>query len=105
MGMERRGNGYYYYKKVREGRRVFSQYVGNGAGIAEIFSMMIEMDAEQKELERFTKQREREKAERFEAELSEIENAFSNLITACFLVNGYSQTSSREWRKKRNGNR
>ena len=103
MGLERRGNGYYYYKKEREGKQVFSRYVGTGSGIADLYSILSDLDAEQREFDRFERRWEREKAERFEAELSEIEETFNNLITAFLLINGYHQSSSREWRKKRNG--
>lgn len=102
MGLERRGNGFYYYKKEREGSRVVSRYAGGGDS-AELFSMLNELEADRKESERYQKQFEREQAEKFEAELGEIERAFDDLLTAFLLINGYRQTASREWRKKRNG--
>ncbi len=102
MALERRGNGYYYYKKEREGNRVVSRYVGSRE-TAELFSLLNELDANKRERKRYEKQREREKVEMFEAELCEIEETFENLITAYLLVNGYHQTASREWRKKKNG--
>ena len=102
MGLEQRGNKFYFYKKEREGGKVVSRYAGGGES-AELFSMFDELEADRKADERFKKQLEREKAERFESELTEIEAAFTNLMTAYLLVNGYRQTASREWRKKRNG--
>ena len=101
MGLERRGNRFYYYKKEREGDKVVSRYAGGDS--AELFSMLNELEADRKESERYEKKRERARAEKFEAELCEIEEKFSNLITAFLLINGYHQTESREWRKKRNG--
>jgi hypothetical protein len=101
MGIERRGNRYYYYKKEREGGRVVSRYFGGGS--LGLYSMMGELESDAREQRRYEKQWEREKAEKFEAELSEIEQGFQNLITAFLLVNGYRQTGSREWRRKRNG--
>ncbi len=104
MALERRGNGYYYYKKEREGNRVVSRYVGGGS-TANLFSTMSELDAAEREQKRYEKWLMREKAEMFEAELGEIEETFENLVTAFLLVNGYHQTASREWRKKKNGKR
>src|SRR5687768_1544783 len=102
MGLEKRGNGFYYYMKEREGDRVVSRYVGGGSA-AEYFSLMSEIEAERKDEERFEKRRQREQTEKFDARFREIEETFDNLIAACLLVNGYHQTSSREWRKMRNG--
>ena len=65
MGLERRGNGYYYYKKEREGDRVVSRYVGGGS-TANLFSLMNEMDADEKEQKRYEKRLQSEQAEKFE---------------------------------------
>lgn len=102
MAFEKRGNGIYYYKKEREGNRVVSKYVGTGE-VASLIAQMDELEADSKYHKRYEEQNHREKAERFEREITEIENAFNELITAHLLINGYHQTGSREWRKKRNG--
>ncbi len=102
MAFEKRGNGIYYYKKEREGNRVVSKYIGTGE-VASLIAQMDELEADSKYHKRFEEQQRREKAERFEREIIEIENAFNELITAHLLINGYHQTGSREWRKKRNG--
>lgn len=104
MGFERRGNRIYYYKKEREGDQVVSRYVGSGE-TASLFAEMDEIQAEENKFKRFEERQRRAKAERFEAELSEIEETFETLITGYFLANGYHQTASREWRRKRNGKR
>ncbi len=102
MAYEKRGNSSYFYKKEREGKRVVSKYYGKG-GLSSVIAQLNELDAARKEYERFEEQQRREKAEKFEKEITEIENAFNELITAHLLINGYHQTGSREWRKKRNG--
>ncbi len=104
MAYEKRGNSIYFYKKEREGKRVVSKYYGKGE-LASLIVQMDEIEADSKEYKRFEEQQRREKAEKFEREIAEIENAFNELITAHLLVNGYHQTGSREWRKKRNGRR
>ncbi len=102
MAYEKRGNGTYYYQKERDGKRVVSRYIGRGE-LASIIAQMDEIEAGNKEYKRFEEQKRREKAEKFEREIAEIENAFNQLVTAHLLINGYHQTGSREWRKKRNG--
>ncbi len=102
MAYEKRGNSTYYYKKEREGKRVVSKYYGKGE-LASLIAQMDEIEAGSKDYKRFEEQQCREKAEKFEKEIAEIENAFNELITAHLLINGYHQTGSREWRKKRNG--
>ncbi len=102
MAYEKRGNGIYYYKKEREGNRVVSKYIGKGE-VASLIAQMDELEADSKYHKRYEEQNRREKAERFEKEIAEIENAFNQLVTAHLLINGYRQTDSREWRKKRNG--
>lgn len=104
MGFERRGNRIYYYKKEREGDRVVSRYVGSGE-TASLFAQLDELYKDEKDFKRYEEQQRKAEAERFEKELSEIEETFDNLITGFLLANGYHQTSSREWRKKRNGKR
>lgn len=101
MAYEKRGNGSYYYKKEREGNRVVSTYYGKGE-VADLISQLDEIEADEKNYERFQEQKRRAKAERFEKELIEIEAAFKDLVAAHLIINGYHQSDSREWRKKRN---
>ena len=104
MGFERRGNRIYYYKKEREGNGVVSRYAGSGE-TASLFAQLDEISAGEKDYKRYEQRKQRKAAEKFEKELAEIEETFDNLITAYLLANGYHQTSSREWRRKRNGKR
>lgn len=102
MALEKRGNNIYYYKKEREGKRVVSKYYGKGE-LASLIAQMDEIEANSRDHKRYVEQNRREKAEQFEKELARIEAVFKDLITAHLLINGYHQTDSREWRKKRNG--
>ncbi len=95
MADEKRGNSTYCYKKEREGKRVVSKYYGKGE-LALLIAQMDEIEAGSKDYKRFEEQQRREKAEKFEKEIAEIENAFNELITAHLLINGYHQTGSRE---------
>ena len=102
MAYEKRGNGIYYYKKKRDGKRVISTYYGKGE-VAFLIVELDEIEADSKDYRQFQEQCRRENAEKFEKELVEIEAAFKDLIAAHFIINGYHQTGSREWRKKGNG--
>lgn len=102
MAIEKRSGNYYYYKKERDGKRVVSKYYGKGE-VASLIAQLDEFERQKKDSERYKEKQLRKKAEKFEKEIIEIENAFNQLITAHLLINGYRQTDSREWRKKRNG--
>lgn len=55
MGWERRGNGYYYYRKRREGHRVISEYVGNGRA-AEVAAAMDRLKRRERKTKRTGRQ-------------------------------------------------
>lgn len=102
MAIEERNGNYYYYKKERDGKQVVSKYYGKGE-VASLIAQMDEIERQKKERNQREEKRRREKAELFEKDLIEIETAFNKLVAAHLLINGYRQTDSREWRKKRNG--
>lgn len=105
MGLERRGNNYYYYEKKRIGDRVRTVYVASGQ-TALIFDAL---NSKTKKTEKLVRQLEHRKFLRLRQREFEIESAIdsycelSRAFTDAFLlVSGYHQ-HKREWRKKRNG--
>jgi hypothetical protein len=99
MGLERRGNGTYYYSKKRSGRKVTSVYEGSGFA-AQLEALEAQIEAEE----------EAEKRRQFEAEkaaLDDVETMVSDacrssrsIMKALFLANGY-HTHKRQWRRRR----
>lgn len=101
MGMERRGNGRYYYRKERKGGRVVSTYMGGG----EIGVLYAELDA----LERAERaeQQAAEAAER--AAWQEVRQAVEPVASlagqaaaALLTAQGYHRHKG-QWRRRRHG--
>jgi hypothetical protein len=99
MGWEKRGNKSYYYRKVRDGNRVRSVYVGHDF-YAESQAKLIEND-------RWTRRDEREdmrgmqRADKdLDRQIKDVENTVSALTQASFSAAGYHNHRG-QWRKKR----
>lgn len=101
MGLERRGNNYYYYEKERIGGKVRSVYSASGE-TALMFHWLREDRKQEKEYEKQRKSSETSQ----ETELENILDSFSEIskvfTDGFFLTNGFHQ-HKRQWRKKRNG--
>ncbi|CAN5475448.1 hypothetical protein BH18ACI1_BH18ACI1_17520 [soil metagenome] len=67
--MEKRGNNSYYYKKVRRGGGVFSEYVGSG----EVAHFIAQFDAHRRERREFERQKELEIKQKLDEKSLEIE--------------------------------
>lgn len=100
MGWEYRGNNKYYYRKKRVGKKVVSEYIGAGPAAEKI--------AQEDEVERRKRKRERIAWERRKAEIMELDDALDllegitrNLIHANLLLAGF-HTHKGQWRRKRN---
>ena len=99
MAWEMRGNRSYYYRKVRFGGRVRSEYIGVGM-LAEAHAALDEIGRESAAAGRVawaaTVQAERRRAA-FVAEAEEVARA---LTTAVLIATGY-HTHRRQWRRER----
>ncbi|MCD9187267.1 MAG: hypothetical protein LUM44_12605 [Pyrinomonadaceae bacterium] len=102
MGLEKRGNNYYYYQKERIGDKVRSVYAGKG----DIALMLHWLNEDRKEQRKYGSLRDCIKAE--EAELNDALDSFSDIIKVFidgfYLTNGFHQ-HKRQWRRKRNDKR
>ena len=99
MGWETRGNGSYYYRKVRDGSRVRSEYVGAGLvaeAMAEIDDIGRFSDAHERATWAATVQAERD-AERAINESAEV----AETLTAAVLIAAGYHTHRRQWRRQR----
>ena len=97
MGWETRGNGRYYYRKVRDGGRVRSEYVGAGM----IADMLAEVDADSRHDAEWRRQAWRAEvdAERHAlATLAEVD-AITRALTAAVLITNGFHTHRRQWRR------
>jgi hypothetical protein len=94
MAWERRGNRCYYYRKVRRGRRVVSEYAGELGALLDAEERRERAQA--REVERQTRA-EFEQSQRALGDLAELANA---LTRAVLLASGY-HTHKGQWRRRR----
>jgi len=96
---ETRGNGRYYYRKVRDGGRVKSEYIGAGI-VAEAYARLDEIDRHERQRAaaewRTTVERERQSI----AALAQVDELVKSAVAAVLIANGY-HTHKRQWRRKR----
>jgi len=103
MGWERRGNGMYYYTKVREGGKVSSRYAyggGHFGGMGETFQLAQQAGRRRKEREREALRKEQEEFREIEQGLSTINQMIQQELAAVLIANGYHNHKG-QWRKHR----
>ena len=99
MGWEERRGRLYYYRSVREGKRVRKEYVG-GEALGQLVAQIDELERlQRKEEEAFFKE-EREHLQRSAAFLQELEEAAEVLTRAQLLADGFHKHKG-EWRRLR----
>jgi hypothetical protein len=88
MAWEDRNGNFYYYRKRREGKRVISEYIGNGlsAQIAEIFAMEDRAETQQARVDWLKQKR---SAEMMDKRINELERYTKAVTRAVLLVSGY----------------
>ena len=103
MGWERRGGRQYYYRKVRRGGRVTSEYVGRG-DIATLTALLDEERRAERQEQREAERRLREEAEHIDRRLAQIGDTLRSLTAAMLEQAGYHRHKG-QWRKQRHGRR
>jgi len=99
MGWETRGNGRYYYRKVRDGGRVISEYIGGGV-LAEAYAEL-DADARGDSAAARAAWSETVQAERqHDAALAEVDELVQGMTAAVLIAAGY-HTHGRQWRRQR----
>lgn len=99
MGWETRGSGTYYYRKVRSGGRVRSEYIGAGF----VAEALAELDARGRQAAAVQRQAWRAEAEaerRTAATLAEVDRMVQTMTAAALIAAGY-HTHRRQWRRQR----
>jgi hypothetical protein len=99
MGWEQRGNGSYYYRKKREGRRVRSEYVGGGA-VAQECAKIDRNKRRCWKTERDAIRSARQADAKIDRHLATVEAAISVITNANLYADGYHKHKG-QWRKKR----
>src|SRR5215813_11548754 len=96
MGIERRGNQAYFYRKKRFGRRVVSVYAGSGEGA------LLEASArEEDRLRRLEQRAELDRLMAAEQRLIEAYNRVELIFRAAMTAAGYHKHCRGQWRKRR----
>ena len=93
MAWEKRRHTTYYYRKIRQGDRVTSHYLGAGPALEQ--SLREERQARQAE------QQARQALAALDADLAQLYTLIQTFQHASLLLNGY-HTHNRQWRKSRN---
>jgi hypothetical protein len=99
VGWEERGGKLYYYRSVRDGKRVNKEYVGRGE-LAEAFAHADEAIRRAHELGRVREREERERLEDLAAPALEVGEAATVLARASLVALGYHEHHG-EWRRRR----
>ena len=99
MGWEERRGRQYYYRSVREGKRVRKEYVGGGS-FSQLLTQIDERERLQREEEEAACKEEQERLQRSAEFLRELEEAAEILSRAQLLADGFHKHKG-EWRRLR----
>ena len=89
----------YYYRSVREGSRVRSEYCGGILG--ELASAITCRDEHERFLNRTEQREEREEWDEIDRALDELAGDARHLAEGVLAANGYHKHNRSEWRKRR----
>ena len=101
MAWEKRGNKRYYYRKKRIGKRVVSEYFGDGA-TAELIALLDEEDRLEREYERQQFRREKETQLELDREIDALGDMVRAMTRASLVANGYYTHKGHSWRSGQN---
>ena len=99
MGWETRGNGSYYYRKVRRGGRVCSEYVGRGL-VADILADIDDDARHDAQVQQQARRAEVDAERHTAATLAEVDRMVQHMTAAALIAAGY-HTHRRQWRRQR----
>ncbi len=101
MGWELRNGKRYYYRKIRRGQRVISEYVG-ASDFAGLWLELNKFDRIEKEQSRIAWKNEKDEAKRLNKDIGQLAKIINGMARASLLVAGY-HTHKGQWRRNRNG--
>ena len=101
MGWELRNGKRYYYRKIRRGRRVVSEYVGTSE-FAEFWFELDRLDRVEKILSRTAWKDEKDEVKKLNKDINQLTKIINDVARASLLISGYHSHKG-QWRQIRNG--
>lgn len=98
MGWEQRGDGAYYYRKTRKGKRVCSMYIGSG-WIGELTREVDQNEQEIRKEKHQVKKAERQAEAEIDRKLADTEKTVATIKDSTLHVAGFHKHKG-QWRKK-----
>jgi hypothetical protein len=99
MSLEQRRGRCYYYRKVREGGRVRSEYMGSGLQ-AQLSAEEDESKRRERKAQRAADRADRHAEAQIDRQFASVESAIAAMTHATMFAAGYHQHKG-QWRKKR----
>ena len=101
MAWEQRNGKLYYYRKIRRGRQVISEYIGAGLS-AELICKIDQSERKQREFENHEWLRHKLQIQELDNELDQVSKTIQSLLRAMLLVSNYHPHKG-QWRQVRYG--
>ncbi len=101
MGWELRNGKRYYYRKIRQGQRVVSEYIG-ASEFAELWLELDAFDRVEKTLSRIAWKNEKDEVKKLNKDISQLAKIISGMARASLLTSNYHSHKG-QWRQNRNG--
>jgi hypothetical protein len=101
MGWELRNGKRYYYRKIRRGRQVVSEYIGAGE-FAELLFEIDGLDRAEKAHFRILWNKQKDEVKRLNKEITQLSKIINGITRASLLTSGYHPHKG-QWRQNRNG--
>lgn len=101
MGWELRNGKRYYYRKIRKGRRVVSEYVGVGE-FAELLFQLDGIDRIEKNMSVIEWKDKKDEVKNCGKDINQLTKLISGMVRASLLISGYHSHKG-QWRRIRNG--
>jgi len=101
MAWELRNGKLYYYRKIRRGKRVFSEYMGTSE-TAELFFLLDEFDRIEKAETAMLENKQKDEIKKLNKGINQLAKIVNGMARASLLFSGYPSHKG-QWRQRRNG--
>ncbi len=100
MGWEERSGNHYYYRKMRHGRKVTSEYFGAGE-VAEMFADLDEIERYERTIAQAEWKKQKDDLHKIDSDVLQAAILIRNIVRAYLLIAGYHPHKG-QFRKRRN---